>query len=62
MSRAARLAAIEAGGGNGATDMPEELESNSQWSLINRMKMWMISFLRTHGFYGVMFMVSVPLQ
>jgi hypothetical protein len=59
MSRAARLAAIEAGGGNGATDMPEELERNSQWLLINRMLMWMISFLRTHGFYGSCFLLII---
>ena len=61
MTRAARLAAIEAGRSSvGSTDMPEELETNSRWGIVNKLKLWMIWFLRTHGFYGVMFMASYP--
>ena len=59
MTRSARLAAIQAGGNN-ATEIPEELDSNSQFSWINRGKTWMINFLRTHGFYGVLIMASYP--
>lgn len=58
MTRAARLASIEAG--RSSSDMPEELEAKSKFGLVNRVKSWMISFLRTHGFYGVMFMASYP--
>jgi len=59
MTRAARLAAIEAGR-HSYVDMPEELETNSNWTLINRLKLWMIWFLRTHGFLGVLLMASYP--
>lgn len=59
MSRAARLAAIDAGLSS-AQDMPEELEGNSSFSIINRGKAWLIRFLRQHGFYGVLLMASYP--
>ena len=61
MTKVARLAAIE----SGAIDpkdinMPEELETNSRFSFINKAKLWMIWFLRTHGFFGVLVMASYP--
>lgn len=40
--------------------MPEELSSTSQYSLVNKAKSYMIWFLRTHGFYGVLIMASYP--
>jgi len=59
MTRAARLAAIEAGTSS-ALDIPEELEGNSSFALINRGKAWLIRFLREHGFLGVLLMASYP--
>jgi membrane protein YqaA with SNARE-associated domain len=59
MTRAARLAAIEAGISS-TQDIPEELESNSSYAFINRGKAWLIRFLQKHGFYGVLFMASYP--
>lgn len=41
-------------------DMPEELGSTSRYNFINKMKAYMIWFLRTHGFYGVLIMASYP--
>lgn len=41
-------------------DMPEELGSTSRYNFINKMKSYMIWFLRTHGFYGVLIMASYP--
>lgn len=41
-------------------DMPEELGSTSRYNFINKMKTYMIWFLRTHGFYGVLIMASYP--
>ena len=43
-----------------AEEMPEELNSTSQYNVINQGKTWMIWFLRTHGFYGVLIMASYP--
>jgi len=64
MTRAARLAAIESGADTANTKdsnmMPEELETNSKFSLINKAKVWMIWLLKTHGFYGVLLMASYP--
>eukprot|EP00602_Paraphysomonas_sp_CaronLab_P011099 CAMPEP_0185023178 /NCGR_PEP_ID=MMETSP1103-20130426/5863_1 /TAXON_ID=36769 /ORGANISM="Paraphysomonas bandaiensis, Strain Caron Lab Isolate" /LENGTH=571 /DNA_ID=CAMNT_0027555635 /DNA_START=68 /DNA_END=1783 /DNA_ORIENTATION=+ len=57
MTRAAREAAIEAGD---RSEMPEELETNSKYSLVNRVKGRMIHFLRTHGFMGVFLMAAWP--
>lgn len=57
MTRATRLAAIESGD---RSDLPEELESKSKFDLFNRFKHAMISFLRTHGFFGVLMMASWP--
>ncbi len=59
MTRAARLAAIQAGEDD-SNEVPEELEGKSTYSWINKGKAWMISFLNTHGFYGVLFMASYP--
>lgn len=57
MTRAAREAAIEAGD---RSEVPEELETNSKFSFINRVKGRMIVFLRTHGFLGVFLMAAWP--
>ena len=59
MTRAARLAAIEAGTSS-SLGIPEELEGTSSFALINRGKAWLVGFLRTHGFLGVLFMASYP--
>ena len=59
MTRSARLAAIEAGTSS-AEDIPEELQSDSTFSLINRGKTWMIRFLRNQGFWGILLMASFP--
>jgi len=61
MTRAARLAAIESGADTTKDmHMPEELETNSKFSLVNKAKLWMIWLLKTHGFYGVLLMASYP--
>mmetsp|Transcript_1119 Transcript_1119/g.1799 ORF Transcript_1119/g.1799 Transcript_1119/m.1799 type:complete len:573 (-) Transcript_1119:138-1856(-) len=57
MTRAAREAAIEAGDKG---EIPEELETNSKYSLVNRVKGRMIQFLRAHGFMGVFLMAAWP--
>lgn len=70
MTRAARQAAIDAGE---KVEVPEELETNSQYGLVNRLKglfylhfisdnfqAKLISFLRSHGFLGVLLMASWP--
>lgn len=59
MTRAARLAAIEAGTTD-SSDIPEELEANSKYGVINRVKSFTIWFLQQHGFYGVLLMASYP--
>eukprot|EP01038_Epipyxis_sp_PR26KG_P006494 gene6494-8929_t len=59
MTRAARLAAIQAGTSE-KDEIPEELEANSKWAFVNKAKVWMIKFLSTHGFYGVLVMASYP--
>ncbi len=59
MTRAARLAAIQAGEDD-SNEVPEELEAKSTYTWINKGKAWMISFLNTHGFYGVLIMASYP--
>lgn len=59
MSKAARLAAIEAGSSS-STEVPEELESTSRFNIVNRFKVWMIWFLRSYGFWGVLVMASFP--
>lgn len=59
MTRAARLAAIQAGEDD-SNEVPEELEAKSTYAWINKGKAWMISFLNTHGFYGVLIMASYP--
>eukprot|EP01035_Chromulina_nebulosa_P020351 gene20351-26415_t len=66
MTRASRLAAIETKkhlqDHKSIIDeeIPEELESNSKFNIINLFKEWMIGFLQTHGFYGVLAMASFP--
>jgi vacuole membrane protein 1 len=59
MTRAARLAALEAGGSQ-ASEIPEELEANSKYSLINKAKEGMVWFLQSYGFLGVLIMASYP--
>jgi hypothetical protein len=59
--KAARLAAIEAGTESPTNcDMPEELEANSKYGFLNKLKLWLVWVLRTHGFYGVLLMASYP--
>lgn len=62
MTRAARLAAIEAGTSSihDDVDVPEELEAKSHFHFINRTKAWIVRFLRKHGFYGILTMASIP--
>ena len=61
MTRASRLAAIASGDDQGdAEEIPEELEANSKYSYVNRLKIWMVRFLRQNGFYGVLLMASYP--
>lgn len=64
ITRSARLAGYEASTGNGASittsEVPEELEVDSNPTFFNRIKLAMIRFLRTYGFYGVLLMASVP--
>jgi len=46
---------------NQETDgIPEELETNSPYGIVNKAKLFMIWFLRTHGFLGVLIMASYP--
>lgn len=59
MTRAARQAALEAGGSRPA-EIPEELESNSKYIMINKAKETMVWFLQRHGFLGVLLMASYP--
>lgn len=44
--------------------MDEEFEeirsSKSSWNVLNSMKDWMITFLQTHGFWGVLLMSAWP--
>lgn len=70
ITRAARLSTIEANRqyyGNTSNKyedfeiMPEELETkNTQEKWMNQFKLWMISLLQRHGFYGVLLMASFP--
>lgn len=59
MTKASRLAAMESGAED-AEEVPEELEANSKYDVINRGKLYLIWFLRTYGFYGVLLMASYP--
>jgi membrane protein YqaA with SNARE-associated domain len=59
MTRAARLAALEAGSHH-PSEMPEELEANSRFSVVNKAKEVMVWFLERHGFLGVLLMASYP--
>lgn len=54
VSRAARLA------GQANEEFEEITESKSSWDILNRMKLWMIDFLQTHGFIGVLLMAAWP--
>jgi len=47
-------------GTSNSDDMPEELSTTSRYNIINRAKTYMVWFLRTHGFYGVLIMASYP--
>jgi vacuole membrane protein 1 len=59
MTRAARLAALQSGTYE-SEDIPEELETNSQYGVINKVKEFTVWFLQQHGFYGVLLMASYP--
>eukprot|EP00733_Pompholyxophrys_punicea_P001293 Pompholyxophrys_punicea_v1_NODE_600_length_1613_cov_2.271502.p1 type:complete len:362 gc:universal NODE_600_length_1613_cov_2.271502:1414-329(-) len=54
VSRAARLA------GEVDEEFEEITQSTSQWNILNRMKIWMIEFLQSHGFWGVFLMSAWP--
>eukprot|EP01119_Soliformovum_irregulare_P021982 TRINITY_DN7419_c0_g1_i1.p1 TRINITY_DN7419_c0_g1~~TRINITY_DN7419_c0_g1_i1.p1 ORF type:complete len:490 (-),score=111.01 TRINITY_DN7419_c0_g1_i1:40-1455(-) len=54
VSRAASLA------GQANAEFDEITESQSSWNILNRMKDWMIGFLKTHGFWGVLLMAAYP--
>eukprot|EP00606_Chrysophyceae_sp_TOSAG23-5_P000099 GSChrysophyteH2.ASY1.ANO1.368.1 assembled CDS len=58
MTRAARLASIEAGTSS-PDDIPEELDTD-EVGLVVRAKLWMMDLLRKHGFLGVLLMASFP--
>lgn len=62
MTRASRLAVLESSNMDIDSDgeIPEELEANSQYSIINKGKKLMINLLNKHGFYGVLLMASYP--
>jgi hypothetical protein len=57
ITKAARLAAIQAGERAG---IPEELESASKYAIVNKIKSWLVHFLRTNGFLGVFLMAAWP--
>ena len=59
MTRAARLAAIEAGS-ELMEAMPHELEMNSRYTFINKAKTILVWFLEKYGFWGVLIMASYP--
>lgn len=59
MTRAAHLAALEAGSSR-SEEMPEELEANSKFSIVNRGKEMLVWILQKHGFLGVLLMASYP--
>lgn len=56
-TRAARLAAMEAG--TNTNDVPEELESAEE-EMFSKIKAWMIRMLNKYGFFGVLMMASFP--
>jgi hypothetical protein len=58
IARAARLSAIQSGVDHG--DLPEELEYNSESQWINTAKRYMVQFLQSNGFLGVLLMASWP--
>ena len=58
ISRAARRAALHAGEDLG--ELPEELEATSKYNWVNKGKEFMIKFLQSHGFLGVLLMASWP--
>ncbi len=57
LTRAARLAEIQAGERAG---VPEELEKQSEYAIVNKVKSWLFEFLGSHGFLGVFLMASWP--
>lgn len=54
ISRAAQLA------GQRDAEFEDITEANSSFDILNRMKLWMIKFLQTHGFFGVFLMSAWP--
>jgi membrane protein YqaA with SNARE-associated domain len=57
MTRAAALAALEDGE---EIETPEELENQSKYSYVNQGKEYLMQFLKSHGFVGVLMMASWP--
>lgn len=41
-------------------EIPEELEANSSYAIVNKGKIFMVWLLQEYGFYGVLFMASYP--
>lgn len=65
VTRAARIAAIEAGTSSLDlhTELPEELDTDEELvtrTLLYRVKMAMMALLRDYGFAGILFLASVP--
>lgn len=62
ITRSARLAGHEAVASGAAitSDLPEELEVDTNPTFFNRAKLAMIRLLRVYGFYGVLLMASFP--
>jgi len=54
ISRAARLA------GEANNEMDDMLNEKSMFAVFDRMKTWMVNFLETHGFWGVLLMSAWP--
>jgi membrane protein YqaA with SNARE-associated domain len=59
MTKAAREAALKAKYEN-EQEIPEELEANSTFSLVNKGKVFLLWLLQIYGFYGVLLMASYP--
>eukprot|EP01127_Copromyxa_protea_P005541 TRINITY_DN15464_c0_g1_i1.p1 TRINITY_DN15464_c0_g1~~TRINITY_DN15464_c0_g1_i1.p1 ORF type:complete len:266 (-),score=62.30 TRINITY_DN15464_c0_g1_i1:57-854(-) len=54
ISRAAALA------GEANKEFEEISTSKSDWAILDKMKMWMIDFLKKHGFIGIILMAAWP--
>lgn len=61
MTKAARQAYLESNPTSAQDDkIPEELESNSSYQIVNTGKRFLVWFLQEYGFYGVLVMASYP--